>query len=314
MEKIETKPYRDENLKDRPGEIWKDIPGLEGYFMVSNHGRVKRLERVSFDQLGRKFTTAAKIKLPTINKSENKIKEDFRYRFQVQAYIDAVYYSFQVQRMVYYCFVEPFDLGDPKILITSEQDNGLDIRPQFLRKTNWFEQTRRTYELGRQKPTYEYDPSYRIAATSASVAVTSKKLSCYDASGNKTATYSSISEAARQTGHSHDRLTNAVKKPYILLGGQFWRHGEKIQTTIFERPKKDSRQSQGKRITQFDQQGSPMRCFLAISEAAHVCGESHSSILSHERNGTVSKSGFRWKLGIHTSKFDTADHKEDDHE
>ncbi|CAG5012989.1 hypothetical protein DYBT9275_05308 [Dyadobacter sp. CECT 9275] len=314
MEKIETKPYRDENLKDRPGEIWKDIPGLEGYFMVSNHGRVKRLERVSFDQLGRKFTTAAKIKLPAINKSENKIKGDFRYRFQIQAKIDAVYYSFQVQRMVYYCFVEPFDLSDAKIVITSEQDNGLDIRPQFLRKTNWYEQTRRTYELGRQKATYEYDPSYRHASTSASKAVTSKKISCYDTSGKRIDTYDSISEAARTTGFSNSRLAIAAKKPYILVDGKFWRNGDSPSTTLSQRPTRDYKESRGMRITQFDKHGNPLAQFLAVSEAARVSNESHSSILSHARLGTISKSGFRWKLGLHTGKLDIPGKQDQDYE
>lgn len=33
------------DLRDLPGEIWKDIEGLEGKYMVSNKGRVKSLDR-----------------------------------------------------------------------------------------------------------------------------------------------------------------------------------------------------------------------------------------------------------------------------
>jgi hypothetical protein len=43
-------PWLDRSLKNIKGERWRDIPGLEGYFMVSDFGRVRRLEyEVEFD-------------------------------------------------------------------------------------------------------------------------------------------------------------------------------------------------------------------------------------------------------------------------
>jgi hypothetical protein len=36
-------PHLDVELIDLPDEIWKDVPGLEEYAMISNYGRVKRL-------------------------------------------------------------------------------------------------------------------------------------------------------------------------------------------------------------------------------------------------------------------------------
>jgi len=37
---------------DMSDEIWKDIPGYEGLYMVSSHGRVKSLERLVFNLCG----------------------------------------------------------------------------------------------------------------------------------------------------------------------------------------------------------------------------------------------------------------------
>jgi len=42
MEKI----YNILSLVDLPNEIWKDIPNYEGYYQVSNLGRIKRLKRI----------------------------------------------------------------------------------------------------------------------------------------------------------------------------------------------------------------------------------------------------------------------------
>lgn len=38
--------YKNLSLEDMDGEVWKDIPGYEGYYQVSNMGRVKGLERI----------------------------------------------------------------------------------------------------------------------------------------------------------------------------------------------------------------------------------------------------------------------------
>lgn len=41
-----TYPYQNLSLEDMPNEVWKDVAGYEGIYMVSNLGRVKALERV----------------------------------------------------------------------------------------------------------------------------------------------------------------------------------------------------------------------------------------------------------------------------
>lgn len=37
-------------------EIWKDIPGFEGWYQVSNLGRVKRVKKVHWNHGNREFT------------------------------------------------------------------------------------------------------------------------------------------------------------------------------------------------------------------------------------------------------------------
>jgi len=32
--------YKDRRLEDRVNEQWEDIPGLDGYFLVSDYGRI----------------------------------------------------------------------------------------------------------------------------------------------------------------------------------------------------------------------------------------------------------------------------------
>ena len=45
-------------------EVWRDINGYEGYYQVSNQGRVKSLERTFIDNSGRKRTVKERILKP----------------------------------------------------------------------------------------------------------------------------------------------------------------------------------------------------------------------------------------------------------
>ncbi|UXO94080.1 HNH endonuclease [Pseudanabaena phage Pan5] len=47
-------------------EIWKDVPGYEGMYQVSNYGRVKSLYRKRVDTLGRIFGNTEKIIKPRL--------------------------------------------------------------------------------------------------------------------------------------------------------------------------------------------------------------------------------------------------------
>jgi NUMOD4 motif len=38
-------PYQNLSLKKMKGEVWEDIPGFADCYQISNHGRIKSLER-----------------------------------------------------------------------------------------------------------------------------------------------------------------------------------------------------------------------------------------------------------------------------
>lgn len=52
-------------------EIWKDIKGFEGYYQVSNHGRIKALERIVGAPCGRTAIKKEKIRKPVWNPQNN---------------------------------------------------------------------------------------------------------------------------------------------------------------------------------------------------------------------------------------------------
>ena len=54
-------------MEDRV-EIWEDIPNYENYYQASNLGRIKGLDRVIINSLGRKKTIKGEIIVPVIGK------------------------------------------------------------------------------------------------------------------------------------------------------------------------------------------------------------------------------------------------------
>jgi NUMOD4 motif len=71
-------PHQNHSLKNIKGEKWKEIPGFEGYFMVSNFGRVKRLEYEMQYKNGAIYIKPEKIIKPGIVGKINKLKNHCR--------------------------------------------------------------------------------------------------------------------------------------------------------------------------------------------------------------------------------------------
>lgn len=95
------KNNKNKSLQDLEGEIWKDIIGFEGYYQVSNMGRVKSLHRVVHKSNGRIMTF--KPKILSINK---------HYKNGYYSVFLRVFDNFKrksLHRAVAECFLEPIE-------------------------------------------------------------------------------------------------------------------------------------------------------------------------------------------------------------
>lgn len=81
----------DPNDTDKLDEKWVNIEGFEGYFQISNYGRIKSLPRVKIDTLGRNQPVKGRILKWNINKNGYAIAHLF---------INGKDSAFQVHRLV----------------------------------------------------------------------------------------------------------------------------------------------------------------------------------------------------------------------
>ncbi|WP_326982743.1 NUMOD4 domain-containing protein [Chryseobacterium sp. MYb264] len=119
------------SLKDLSGEIWRPFPDLEQYFAISNKGRIKRLN--SWTENRNKTFWKEHIISLFVLKSDNK-----SYYFYTKLTCNGKSYSVVITRMLYYCFVEEFDLKNKDMVIVNKNDPqwDLDISKLTLQSTN----------------------------------------------------------------------------------------------------------------------------------------------------------------------------------
>lgn len=119
------------SLKSIIGERWKDFPGYEGLYQISNKGRIKALGRVSQGKLKkwlpeRIMMLCQRMTGPNFEAKTNTLKVTLNKNGNRQTY--------NVARYVHYLFVRKFDLLDRSARIFYKDGNAhnLDRRNLYL--------------------------------------------------------------------------------------------------------------------------------------------------------------------------------------
>jgi hypothetical protein len=110
------------SLASMKGERWKDIPGYEGLYQISNFGRVKALRKITHGDRKRMWMPE-QIKRLSIRLDKNSKKP-------VSAFImvskDGIKTTIGVSRYVYYLFVRNFDINDSILRVYYRDGNALN--------------------------------------------------------------------------------------------------------------------------------------------------------------------------------------------
>lgn len=113
-------------LQDFPGEQWKPIPSFEHQYLISNKGRVKRLGSWTSNK-----KTFWKEQIMSIMADVKKGK----YHFYILPNLSGKRTNITIARVLYYCFVEEFDLNDKTLVVVNQNDPfwNMDISKLSLR-------------------------------------------------------------------------------------------------------------------------------------------------------------------------------------
>ncbi len=186
-------------------EIWKDIPGYEGLYQVSDLGRVKSLERWQYNPLCKNNEQYISEKIK--KQSERKQKGKIQSYLTVNLYKNNVGKSFYVHRLVAQAFIP-----NPENKETVNHINGdkHDNRAVNLEWNTYTENNNHAYITGLN------DEKHRRNCKGSFPVLQ------YDLNMNLIATYPSMREAERKTGVDCASISLAIKKGW-KYGGYIWK-------------------------------------------------------------------------------------------
>jgi hypothetical protein len=224
-------PHLDVELIDLPGEIWKKVPGLEDYAQISNYGRVKRLSDRRYLSDGRIKILDTIILKQKISRQWNEYKNDYKVSRYCSLLIQGLYHHISVGRIVYYHFVNPFDLNDRSLFVTYKDGDGLNVVPDNLLLTDRMGIQRTIMDADRKDMHFAHSAEKLRQCTEAGHYRKIKAVSRYDKSGNYIDSFESLSAAAQKIGLCGTHISAAARgiNNTKTAGGYFWRFGTDIR-------------------------------------------------------------------------------------
>lgn len=295
-------PYTETCLSDLKGEAWKDIPFLDGAYLISSFGRIRRLAREVYTSDGKTMRFAERIIRSYPDKTKNKTVGDEVYHLAASVCVESRKYKFSIPRLVYYCFVKRFSLDNYSLVVYAKDGNGKNIRPSNLRLTDLSGKAKRIFERGRLKREIETTfEEYQRTKSVRSSNPFCKQVSQYTAEGKFIRTFPSIRAASRLTGASEMGIISVLRQRQISSGGFVWAYGKNKNVNvkaIREINIEGRNRMVGHPVTQYNLNGKRVAMFYTIAQASRET-KTHASDIHAVLNGSQrSAGGFIWKNGF----------------
>jgi len=198
-------------IKNLEAEIWKDVPDYEGYYKVSNLGRVRSVDRtIPHPRLYKQFVKGRILKQKAV-KDFNKLTGDAMISLQVAFTTEGSTHFYNVRRLVYAAFKKRIDFSKDGLYVINKDGNGYNNRVSNLVLVAKSEKAQRSIKKGRidfgylktiDRSAWKKNYSRRIAVKQ------------YSLQGKLIRKYKSITEAHNITGFDSKGISQAAKGFY----------------------------------------------------------------------------------------------------
>ena len=192
------------SLENLPGEEWKLIEGFENY-AVSNYGRIKSLERCFVNSYGGEHQLLDRIIKLQVTRYYNKYLKSYFYSVRCNFCVEGKTYGQSVARLVYYHFVEKFNMDDHSFLISFKDDNRFNVHFSNLEKLTVSKLHSKSLSTGRGKK-----GNYQQA------------VSQYTVDGDFVSSYESIYAASETLGIYPPHILSVINKKKTTAGKFRW--------------------------------------------------------------------------------------------
>ncbi len=285
--------YKNKSLEDLKGEVWKEIPFTEGYYVVSNLGRVKALERVVYSDtapFGRRIKE--RILSQNIGKQPNSFTNDETFGLSVVYQFEGTRNFAMVRRLVYEAFIasKTNESMDDKFVYPLD-GNGLNSRVENLGLATKSNLRLRDLNKERYLPPYHLLPKEDYVRFAIKAGRSRRKKICkYKPDGTLVATYPSISKAAEKNATSVGNIGQCISKKIKSLRGFIFRYAEDKYTGEL-----NGLTGKTTKITQYHPDGRMIKSYNSIIDAARLLNIKPGSISRTAVGKSKHAGGFVWR-------------------
>jgi NUMOD4 motif/NUMOD1 domain len=282
----QTPLYNSLSLTNLPGERWKDLPGSDSLYRISNYGRLKRLRRWCVRDTY-SFWLSEKIIKTQVIVAKRKSSECWGLNIKCAVKIEKKVIQVPVAKMVYHLFVKKINLSDINGFIEFKDSNPLNVFSNNLILSTRSKVALKAYQQKR-RPRDSFGKKARPIIQ-------------YNESGNRIAVFESINQASAITGIEGGWLADCLKHGDGYAGGFIWQYGrgperlKKINKSLSD--KIVSRQLYKEVITQYSIEGERIQVHKNIKEAGINTGIKTDAIKKACDNKSLSAGGFCWFYG-----------------
>ncbi|SEL81151.1 NUMOD1 domain-containing DNA-binding protein [Parapedobacter koreensis] len=301
-------PYQDLTTPQLTEEEWKDIPGASGHYQISNKGRARRVAHYRQTKQGVRIPMPAVILCQQTHASYNSFAKTYRYHLRFSITVGGKRRQINTARMIYHCFVEPFDLTDFGHVVLYRDDDSLNVCADNLYLSDTREKAKRMLARnGHEILTWSLTPKKHKAILKKTprpkVSLGQYKISQYDLEGKLIRTFASVAEAASfmKIGSPSD-LRAAVNGRRLTCKGFVWRKGHApkvdVKDDVSETSYRYSLLSAAERkVTQYNYEGIRIQTYASIREASSATGVGRSTIQRALKGIYVTAGGYLWQHG-----------------
>ncbi len=292
--------YQHLELNSLPGEKWKWIPRLEGYYKISSFGRVKRETFGIIMKNGVSKTIREKIISADVQRFPNHFIGDEVIHLRVKIMREKVIHEVSIARVVYYCFIKKFDLNNMDVVAVTIDSDGRNIRLDNIALYNKFQKQRRIHDRKRFKKQVVYSIDEYKRGLKKSANQNCRQVTQYSMGGIKIKTFLSINAAAVSLSLSDSGILASLKERQISSGGFIWRYGAKARINL--KPFLEGRiihrkELSGTKVSQYSTKGKLIATYLTMADASRKLGIHHSDISENVNGNMQSAGGYIWRKG-----------------
>ncbi len=218
-------PYRQLGMGDLPGEKWKDIAGFEDYYMVSDLGRVKSLDRtIPHPRIGSQ-RVKGRMLFQSVSENRNLKTGEPSVYLQVSLAKEGKTYYYNTRRLVYLAFVDgSLDYAKDKLCVINTDCNGYDSRASNLGLATNREKGRRVILRGRMDSYLKTADRSKWRPNPGPMA-RRRPIDQHDPhTGRKIASFESITAAVQATGFGEKEIIRSAKGKRGNYRGYVWKY------------------------------------------------------------------------------------------